>query len=37
MLTERVVLATREMLCSENLDVRTVTLVVSLFDCERDD
>jgi uncharacterized protein (UPF0210 family) len=33
MLTEREVLATLEMLRSENLDVRTVTLGVSLFDC----
>ncbi|MHB8835086.1 MAG: DUF711 family protein [Candidatus Methylomirabilia bacterium] len=37
MLTEREVLATLEMLRSENLDVRTVTLGVSLFDCASDD
>jgi hypothetical protein len=33
MLTEREILATLEMLRNENLDVRTVTLGVSLFDC----
>ena len=33
MLTEREIIATLEMLKSENLDVRTVTLGVSLFDC----
>jgi len=33
MLTEREILATLEMLKNENLDVRTVTLGVSLFDC----
>jgi uncharacterized protein (UPF0210 family) len=37
MLSEREVLATLEMLRSENLDVRTVTLGVSLFDCASDD
>jgi hypothetical protein len=37
MLTEREVVATLEMLRSENLDVRTVTLGVSLFDCASDD
>ena len=37
MLTEREVLATLEMLRSENLDVRTVTLGVSLFDCASED
>jgi uncharacterized protein (UPF0210 family) len=36
-LTEREVLATLEMLRSENLDVRTVTLGVSLFDCASED
>lgn len=33
MLTEREVLSTLEMLRSEHLDVRTVTLGISLFDC----
>lgn len=33
MLTEREILATLEMLKNENLDVRTVTLGISLFDC----
>lgn len=37
MLTEREILSTLEMLRSENLDVRTVTLGVSLFDCASDD
>jgi len=37
MLTEREIIATLEMLRSENLDVRTVTLGVSLFDCASDD
>jgi glycine cleavage system transcriptional repressor len=37
MLTEREILSTLEMLRSENLDVRTVTLGVSLFDCSSDD
>jgi len=36
-LTEREILSTLEMLRSENLDVRTVTLGVSLFDCASDD
>jgi uncharacterized protein (UPF0210 family) len=36
-LTEREILATLEMLRSENLDVRTVTLGVSLFDCASED
>jgi hypothetical protein len=34
MLTQREILATLEMLRSENLDVRTVTLGVSLLDCQ---
>lgn len=33
LLTEREIIATLEMLRNENLDVRTVTLGVSLFDC----
>lgn len=33
MLTEREILATLEMLKSEHLDVRTVTLGINLFDC----
>src|SRR5512135_182521 len=33
MLTEREIISTLEMLRNENLDVRTVTLGVSLFDC----
>ena len=33
MLTEREIIATLEMLRNENLDVRTVTLGISLFDC----
>lgn len=37
MLTEREILATLEMLKNENLDVRTVTLGVSLFDCASHD
>jgi uncharacterized protein (UPF0210 family) len=37
MLTEREILGTLEMLRSENLDVRTVTLGVSLFDCASED
>lgn len=37
MLTEREVIATLEMLRNENLDVRTVTLGVSLFDCASHD
>ncbi len=37
MLTEREILSTLEMLRSENLDVRTVTLGVSLFDCASED
>ncbi|MDY6909397.1 MAG: PFL family protein [Thermodesulfobacteriota bacterium] len=37
MLTDREVLSTLEMLKSEHLDVRTVTLGVSLFDCVSDD
>jgi uncharacterized protein (UPF0210 family) len=37
MLTDREVIATLEMLRSENLDVRTVTLGVSLFDCASQD
>ena len=37
MLTEREVISTVEMLKSEHLDVRAVTLGVSLFDCVSDD
>jgi uncharacterized protein len=37
MLTEREIIATLDMLRNENLDVRTVTLGVSLFDCASDD
>jgi len=37
MLTEREIIATLDMLRNENLDVRTVTLGVSLFDCSSDD
>jgi uncharacterized protein len=37
MLTEREVIATLEMLKNENLDVRTVTLGISLFDCASHD
>jgi hypothetical protein len=37
MLTEREIIATLEMLKNENLDVRTVTLGVSLFDCASHD
>jgi uncharacterized protein (UPF0210 family) len=37
MLTEREIIATLEMLRNENLDVRTVTLGVSLFDCASHD
>jgi uncharacterized protein (UPF0210 family) len=33
MLTDREIIATLEMLKNENLDVRTVTLGISLFDC----
>lgn len=36
MLSEREVIATLEMLKSEHLDVRTVTLGISLFDCATD-
>ncbi|MGE4298949.1 MAG: PFL family protein [Desulfovibrionaceae bacterium] len=37
MLTEREVLSTMEMLRNEHLDVRTVTLGISLFDCADSD
>lgn len=37
MITEREVLATVEMLRSEHLDVRTVTMGISLFDCASHD
>ena len=37
MLTEREIISTLEMLRNENLDVRTVTLGVSLFDCASHD
>ncbi len=37
MLSEREVIATVEMLKNEHLDVRTVTLGISLFDCIADD
>ena len=37
MLSEREVLSTLEMVRYENLDVRTVTLGISLFDCASDD
>jgi len=37
MLNEREVLSTLEMLKNENLDVRTVTLGINLFDCASDD
>ena len=37
MLTEREIIATLDMLRNENLDVRTVTLGVSLLDCASDD
>lgn len=37
MITDREVIATLEMLRSEHLDVRTVTLGISLFDCAGDD
>ena len=37
MLSEREIISTLEMLRDENLDVRTVTLGVSLFDCASDD
>ncbi|MFA5072616.1 MAG: PFL family protein [Nitrospirota bacterium] len=37
MITEREIIATLEMLKNENLDVRTVTLGISLFDCASDD
>jgi hypothetical protein len=37
MLTDREVLSTFEMLKNEHLDVRTVTLGISLFDCAGDD
>src|SRR5512147_2984002 len=37
MLTDREVLSTFEMLKNEHLDVRTVTLGISLFDCASDD
>ena len=33
MLTQREIISTLEMLKNENLDVRTVTLGVSLLDC----
>ena len=37
MLSRREVLSTLEMLKSEHLDVRTVTLGISLFDCASHD
>jgi len=37
MLNEREILSTLEMLKNENLDVRTVTLGINLFDCASDD
>lgn len=37
MLTDREVISTFEMLKNEHLDVRTVTLGISLFDCASDD
>jgi uncharacterized protein (UPF0210 family) len=37
MLTEKEILTTLEMVKNENLDVRTVTLGISLFDCVSDD
>lgn len=37
MLTDREILQTLEMLQSEHLDVRTVTLGINLFDCASDD
>ncbi len=37
MLTEREIIATLEMLQNENLDVRTVTLGINLFDCASGD
>ncbi len=37
MLTEREIISTLEMLQSEHLDVRTVTLGISLFECAADD
>ena len=37
MLTEREVISTIDMLRSEHLDVRTVTLGLNLFDCISDD
>ncbi len=37
MLTDREVLSTFEMLRNEHLDVRTVTLGISIFDCASDD
>ena len=37
MLTEREIIQTLEMLQNENLDVRTVTLGINLFDCASDD
>ena len=37
MLTDREILSTLEMLENENLDVRTVTLGINLFDCASDD
>jgi uncharacterized protein (UPF0210 family) len=37
MLNEREIIATLEMLRNENLDVRTVTLGISLFDCASHD
>ena len=36
MLTEREVISTLDMLRSEHLDVRTVTLGLNLFDCASD-
>jgi uncharacterized protein (UPF0210 family) len=37
MLTEREIISTLEMLRNENLDVRTVTMGISLFDCSSHD
>ena len=37
MLSNHEVLSTLEMIKSENLDLRTVTLGISLFDCASDD
>ena len=37
MLTDREILSTINMLRSEHLDVRTVTMGINLFDCARSD